>query len=185
MPEIIIPTDPPYLPTRAPSTAAGPHNLTPVRAVQVRRLEQAAQHYAGRRRLCHPCCVLPYGSSRRLNLNANPTILLEPNAHSIETECILWCYVAGKILTTYGPTYEETTFDCTATFTGPLGSTTKTWTQGPSLTRVDAVVQLKASTTPNAMPADYSLSIELDCAVEGPHVVSWGMISLPLSRVEV
>lgn len=134
-------------------------NGAPVLASQVRPLEEACQHLLLVRRTPHPATI------DRIVVDPSGTTLYRRIArHDIERDMLVWVQVVGD------PDAASDTFEMSLT----VGAETKTWVQGYESTVIDVIVTAAAG----GGVEDLEFLITTDA--EGPELLAWGVVSLPV-----
>lgn len=131
----------------------------PVLASDVRPLEEACQHLLLVRRVPHPATL-----SRVTVATTGTTIYRRIARHDIEQELLVWVLVTGD------ETSPSSTFEMSLT----VGTASKTWVQGYDNSLIDLIV------TAAAGGGVEDLAIIIDTDVEGPELLAWGVVSLPV-----
>ena len=134
-------------------------NGAPVLASDVRPLEEACQHLLLVRRVPHPATL-----SRVTVATTGTTIYRRIARHDIEQELLVWVLVTGD------ETSPSSTFEMSLT----VGTASKTWVQGYDNSLIDLIV------TAAAGGGVEDLAIIIDTDVEGPELLAWGVVSLPV-----
>lgn len=134
-------------------------NGEPVLARDVRPLEEACQHLLLVRRVPHPATL------SRVTVDPSGTTVYRRIArHDIEQDLLVWVLVVGD------PDAPADLFEMSLT----VGTESKSWVQGYDAALIDLII------TAAAGGGVEDIEIVVDTDAEGPELLAWGVVSLPV-----